>query len=75
MPVDYKQKYFQLDEYHDKQIEEIKTAFSRYVRTEGCSCCEDIDGHKAAAKELGELLKFPKFDDGEYDFYKQTESE
>lgn len=48
----------------------IRKAFGEYVRTEGCSCCQNVSGHKAAAEHLGKLLRFKKYDDGSgYDFY------
>lgn len=43
---------------------EIAKAFAEYVRTEGCSCCQDVDGHKEAEKVLAKLLKCPKYHDG-----------
>lgn len=56
-----------------KKLEKILLAFSRYVRSEGCSCCRDREGHEAAANELGELLDAPKYADGSgYDFYSPT---
>lgn len=45
-------------------IEQIKAAFSRYVKTEGCSCCQDTIGHKEAEKRLAELLNPEPYEDG-----------
>lgn len=51
-------------------IQKIKIAFSDYVRSEGCSCCRNIDDHKDAEVRLGELLDYPKYEDGSgYNFY------
>lgn len=48
----------------------IRQALSDYIRTEGCSCCQDVEGHKQAANRLGELLKVDKYEDGSgYNFY------
>ena len=52
------------------KLSEIRQAFADYVRSEGCSCCCDIDGHDEAAKRLGKLLCVKKYSDGSgYDFY------
>lgn len=44
-------------------IKLIRQVVADYMRTEGCSCCEDIDGHDAKRAELGKLLDVPKYDD------------
>ncbi len=52
-------------------IEIIREAIAQYMHSEGCSCCQDVDGHQAAAKEIAELLNVPPYDDESgYDFYK-----
>lgn len=51
-----------------KRIKEIRIIIARYVGGEGCSCCES-DGHKDVKKELGRILRIPKYSDGSgYDF-------
>ena len=51
-------------------IKEIREAFAEYRATEGCSCCQDVEGHKIASDRLGKLLKVKKYSDGSgYDFY------
>jgi hypothetical protein len=53
-----------------KELEELRRAFGNYVRSEGCGCCRDQDSHEDAAKEMGRLLRVPKYKDGSgYDFY------
>lgn len=49
----------------------VRAALGNYVKSEGCSCCQDKPEHKKAAKELGKLLNVSKYEDGSgYDFYK-----
>lgn len=51
-------------------LQEVKKAFSDYVKSEGCSCCCDIDAHNEASIRIGELLGFEKYEDGSgYNFY------
>jgi len=51
----------------------VRQAFADYHASEGCTCCQDIEGHEKAAKRLAELLDVPMFDDGSgYDFWKFT---
>jgi hypothetical protein len=55
-------------------MEDVKEAFSLYVKSEGCSCCQDFEAHDAAKNELGKLLGFKRFDDDSgYDFYPTKE--
>jgi hypothetical protein len=50
-------------------IADIRTAFADYIATEGCSCCQDTEGHKKAMDKLGKLLKMKKYKDGSgYDY-------
>ena len=52
-------------------LAEIRQAVADYMKTEGCSCCGDYEGHKVNAERLGKLLKVKKYDDGSgYDFSK-----
>lgn len=53
-----------------KQLEEVRTAVADYISTEGCTCCQDYEGHKQAMNRLGEALNLPKYPDGSgYDIY------
>lgn len=55
----------------DKKLQSIRTAVADYMRTEGCSCCRDIEGHKEAERILAGLLEVPMYNDGSgYQFYK-----
>ena len=52
-------------------IKVIRRAVADYMRTEGCDCCQDIDGHMKAKKRLAKLLSVPPYDDHSgYDFYR-----
>lgn len=44
-------------------LDNIRCALAEYMRSEGCSCCRDIEGHDWAANELGNLLDIPKYPD------------
>ncbi len=49
----------------------MREAIANYMRSEGCSCCRDYDGHKVNEAALGKLLNVPKYKDGSgYDFSK-----
>ena len=49
---------------------EVRDALRAYVRSEGCSCCEDTSSHDEAAERLAKLLDVPAYPDGSgYDFY------
>ncbi len=51
-------------------VEEIRCAISDYMRSEGCSCCENVDTHEQHEKRIAELLNVPMYDDNSgYDFY------
>lgn len=51
-------------------MKEIRTALADYVKSEGCSCCQNTDVHNAAAERLGQLLHIKKYSDGSgRDFY------
>lgn len=53
------------------EIPKIRRAVANYMRSEGCSCCADYDGHKIHAAELGKLLKVPMYrDKSGYNFSK-----
>lgn len=52
-------------------MSEVRTAVADYMRSEGCCCCRDVDGHKENEKRLAKLLKVPAYKDGSgYNFYK-----
>ncbi len=51
-------------------VDELRKLFSDYVKTEGCSCCQDEVPHSIAAAGIAELLGFEKYKDGSgYNFY------
>ena len=53
-----------LSKYHDYFRDEIRQAFADYHATEGCSCCEDINGHEKADNRLAELLNPEPYNNG-----------
>ena len=54
-----------------KRLSEIRKAVADYMKTEGCSCCRDYEGHKINEDRLGKLLNIKKYADGSgYDFSK-----
>jgi len=49
----------------------IREAVADYMRSEGCSCCQDVDAHRDHKERLGVLLKVEKYDDDSgYNFAK-----
>jgi len=42
---------------------ELRNAVAEYIRSEGCSCCQDIDKHNEDQALLAKLLKVPMYDD------------
>lgn len=44
-------------------IADIRQAIADYMRSEGCSCCQDTKAHKKHEKRLAELLKVEMYDD------------
>ena len=49
----------------------LREAVANYMSSEGCSCCQNIEAHKAHTEALAKLLKVPKYSDGSgYDFSK-----
>ena len=49
----------------------IRRAIADYMRSEGCSCCRDIEGHEINEARIAKLLKVKKDSDGSgYDFSK-----
>jgi len=54
--------------------EQVRTALSGYIQSEGCSCCRNIEEHKKYEEILGKLLRVEKYKDGSgYDFYKYNQ--
>ena len=52
-------------------IKEVRTAVADYMRSEGCSCCRNIEAHDRNKAKLGEMLDVPEYSDGSgYDFGK-----
>ncbi len=47
-----------------KEISELREAVADYMRSEGCSCCQNRDAHKSHEVRLAKLLKVPKYRDG-----------
>ena len=49
----------------------LRIAVADYMRSEGCSCCQDRDAHEKHKEILAKLLLVPKYPDGSgYDFSK-----
>ena len=52
-------------------LHEIRSAIANYMRSEGCGCCEDRDGHRAHKAIIAKMLKVPMYSDKSgYDFGK-----
>jgi methionine aminopeptidase len=47
-----------------KDVEKIRTAIADYMKSEGCSCCQDAAAHEANTKRLANLLGVPLYKDG-----------
>lgn len=57
-------------------LADVRQAVADYIATEGCSCCQDVDGHKAAMERLGKLIRMKKYSDGsgyDYGLYRSKE--
>ena len=55
----------------EKKLQKIRVALAEYIKSEGCSCCQNERTHAEAAEMLALLLDIPKYEDGSgYDFYK-----
>lgn len=53
------------------EINTIRQAVADYMRSEGCSCCQNIEEHKEHEERLAELLEVPTYKDGSgYNFGK-----
>ena len=52
-------------------LKDIRRAVADYMRSEGCSCCQDWDAHREHAARLAKLLHVRKYSDGSgYNFGK-----
>lgn len=52
-------------------LKALRTAVADYMRSEGCSCCCNIERHNENAARLAKLLKVPMYKDKSgYDFSK-----
>ena len=50
-------------------IAAIRTAVADYMKSEGCSCCQNMEAHRRNKATLAKLLRVPKYEDGSgYDF-------
>ena len=57
----------------EENIKAIRNAIANYMRSEGCSCCRDIDKHEENKKQLAELLDVEMYDDESgYDFHQYS---
>lgn len=48
----------------ENDLKEIRRALADYMRSEGCSCCQDREAHERAAEQLALLLEVPRYSDG-----------
>ena len=46
-----------------QQSRKIRRAVADYMGSEGCTCCQDVEAHRAAQKVLAKLLKVPMYSD------------
>ena len=54
-----------------KERESLRRAVADYMRSEGCSCCRNIDDHNNHKRRLAELLHVEPYEDGSgFDFRK-----
>lgn len=57
-------------------INDLRSAFAAYRRSEGCSCCRDVENHKKHTERIAKLLGVPMYADGSgYDFGKFLKDE
>lgn len=51
------------------ELKLLRNAVANYMMSEGCTCCQDIDGHREHEAAIAKLLEVPAYDDGSgYDF-------
>ena len=49
--------------------DKLRRAVADYMRSEGCSCCQNVKEHDKQKAILAKLLKVPKYSDGSgFDF-------
>jgi hypothetical protein len=46
------------------RVAQLEKAMIAYLSTEGCSCCQDVEGHRAALDQIAKVFGWPQFDDG-----------
>ena len=52
------------------KLQKIRQALADYMRSEGCSCCENTTAHEESKERLAKLLDVPAYDDNSgYDFW------
>lgn len=44
---------------NDEFIAAMRTAVADHMRSEGCSCCRDVEAHEVNAARLAKLLDVP----------------
>jgi len=56
--------------YLEEFKKEVRELIANYMRSEGCTCCQDLEEHTDVKRRLGELLDCGKYnDEDEYNFY------
>lgn len=52
-------------------LRKVRQVVADYMRSEGCSCCRNIDDHETNKARLAKLLDVPQYSDGSgYNFIK-----
>lgn len=46
-----------------KERKMLREAVADYMSSEGCSCCQDIEGHRKHKERLAKLLAVPMYSD------------
>ena len=60
----------------DRKLEKIRFELAKYMKSEGCSCCRDIEPHKLAEENLAKMLSVEKYsDDSGYNWGKYIPEE
>lgn len=55
----------------NKLKKQLRQLVANYMASEGCSCCQNRDGHTEDKEALAKLLNVKKYSDGSgYDFKK-----
>lgn len=63
-----REKYENLKKSLDLKAQ-IRQAIADYMRSEGCSCCQDTEAHREHSKRIAELLDVaPYSDNSGFDF-------